>query len=122
MSDLVQFKHTVAAHIKQNKIIDDVVETITKIPNFNQLRLDPEITAYVCNVIENLIDKKDKKEMNKANLATMILIKAYTLEENELELVVKQIKYIDNNGGIKKASTTKKISKSAWEWFKRKVL
>ena len=122
MTELVPFKNTLAAHVKQNKIIDEVVEIISKIPDLNQLRLDPELTVYVCNILENLIDKKEKKEICKLNLATLILTKACNLEENELDPIIKQIKFLDNNGRIKKASTTKKITKSAWEWFKRKVL
>jgi hypothetical protein len=122
MSELVVFKNTLAAHVKQNKIIDDVCKILTEIPDLNRMRLDPELSLYVCNIIENLIDKKDKKEICKLDLASTILTKACNLEENELNVVVKQIKFFDNNGRIKKASTTKKISKSAWEWFKRKVL
>ena len=122
MSELVVFKNTLAAHVKQNKIIDDVCKILSEIPDLNRMRLDPELSLYVCNIIENLIDKKDKKEINKLDLASTILTKACNLEENELNVVVKQIKFFDNNGRIKKASTTKKITKSAWEWFKRKVL
>jgi len=122
MTELVPFKNTLAAHIKQNQIIDDVCKIIAEIPDLNKMRLDPELTVYVCNIIENLIDKKDKKEISKINLASMILTKACNLEENELDAVIKQIKFLDNNGRIKKASAVKKISKSAWEWFKRKVL
>jgi len=122
MTELVPFKNTLAAHVKQNKIIDEVVEIISKIPDLNHLRLDPELTVYVCNILENLIDKKEKKDISKLNLATLILTKACNLEENELDPIIKQIKFLDNNGRIKKASATKKITKSAWEWFKRKVL
>ena len=122
MSELVVFKNTLAAHVKQNKIIDDVCKVLGEIPELNRMRLDPELTVYVCNILENLIDKKDKKEINKLNLASMILTKACNLEETELDAIIKQIKFLDNNGRIKKASTTKKITKSAWEWFKRKVL
>ena len=86
------------------------------------MRLDPELTVYVCNIIENLIEKKDKKEISKLDLASTILAKACNLEATDLDLVIKQIKFLDNNGRIKKASTTKKVTKSAWEWFKRKVL
>ena len=122
MSELVVFKNTLAAHVKQNKIIDDVCKIISEIPELNRMKLDPELTVYVCNILENLIDKKDKKEICKLDLASTILTKACNLEENELNVIVKQIKFFDNNGRIKKASTTKKISKTAWEWFKRKVL
>jgi len=122
MTELVPFKNTLAAHIKQNKIIDDVCKIIAEIPDLNKMRLDPELTVYVCNIIENLIEKKDKKEINKLDLASTILVKACNLEATDLDAVIKQIKFLDNNGRIKKASATKKITKSAWEWFKRKVL
>ena len=122
MSELVFFKKTLAAHVKQNKIIDDVCKIISEIPELNRMKLDPELTFYVFNIIENLIEKSDKKEINKLNLASMILTKACNLEENEVDAVIKQIKFLDNNGRIKKASTIKKLSKSAWGWFKRKVL
>ena len=122
MSELVVFKNTLAAHVKQNKIIDDVCKIISEIPELNRMKLDPELTVYVCNIIENLIDKSEKKEISKLHLASMILTKACNLDENELDAVIKQIKFLDNNGRIKKASTVKKLSKSAWGWFKRKVL
>ena len=122
MTELVPFKNTLAAHIKQNKIIDDVCKIIAEIPDLNKMRLDPELTVYVCNIIENLIEKKDKKEISKLDLASTIIAKACNLEASDLDLVIKQIKFLDNNGRIKKASATKKITKSAWQWFKRKVL
>jgi hypothetical protein len=49
-------------------------------------------------------------------------VKACNLEATDLDAIIKQIKFLDNNGRIKKASATKKITKSAWDWFKRKVL
>jgi hypothetical protein len=122
MTELVPFKNTLAAHIKQNKIIDDICKIIAEIPDLNKMRLDPELTVYVCNIIENLIEKKDKKEISKLDLASTILAKACNLEPTDLDIVIKQIKFLDNNGRIKKASATKKVTKSAWEWFKRKVL
>ena len=122
MSELVVFKNTLAAHVKQNKIIDDVCKILGEIPDLNRMRLDPELTVYVCNILENLIDKSEKKEISKLDLASTIIAKACNLEASDLDLVIKQIKFLDNNGKIKKASTTKKITKSAWQWFKRKVL
>ena len=121
MSDLVEFKNTLASHIKQNKIIDEVTEIITKIPNFMNLKMDPEVTVYVCNIIENLIKKEDKKEISKLNLATLILTKLWNLEENELDIVIKQIKFLDNNQQIKKVSKSKKYGKYIKDWIIRKL-
>ena len=115
MSELVVFKNTLAAHVKQNKIIDDVCKILGEIPYLNRMKLDPELTVYVCNILENLIDKSEKKEISKLDLASTIIAKACNLEASDLDLVIKQIKFLDNNGRFKKASATKKLGKSAWE-------
>ena len=57
-----------ATHVKQNKIIDDVCQIISEIPELNRMKLDPELTVYVCNIIENLIDKGETKEISKLNI------------------------------------------------------
>ena len=122
MSELVEFKNTVAAHIKQNKIIDDVVEIITKIPDFAKLKMDPEIVNYCCNVVENLIKKEDKKEISKINLVTTILIKAWDLkEETDLDYIIKQIKFVVNNNQVKKISKSKKYGKYVKDWIIRRL-
>ena len=64
MSDLVEFKHTLASHIEQNKIIDEITQIISQIPNFINLRMDPEVTVFVCNVIEEKIKGKHKKNVS----------------------------------------------------------
>jgi hypothetical protein len=123
MSELVEFKNTVAAHIKQNKIIDDVVEIITKIPDFAKLKMDPEIVNYCCNVVENLIKKEDKKEISKINLVTTILIKVWDLkEETDLDYIIKQIKFVCNNNQVKKISKSKKYRKYIKDWIIKKIL
>jgi hypothetical protein len=70
--------------------VGSVVEIIIKIPDFLKLKMDPEIVNYCCNVVENLIKKEDKKEINKLNLVTSILIKAWDLkEEADLDYIIK---------------------------------
>lgn len=122
MSELVEFKNTVAAHIKQNKIIDDVVEIIKKIPDYIKLKFDPEIIVYCCNIVENLIKIEDKKEINKLNLVTTILIKIWDIkEDNELDYIIKQIKYVVNNNQVKKVSKSKKYKKYIKDWIIRRL-
>ena len=104
MSELVEFKNTVKAHIKQSTIVNDVVKTLSELPDFNtKLKFDPEIIVYVCNIAENEIKKnKEDKEISKLDLVSTILVKAWNLEENELDLVIKQIKFVCNNNQVKK--------------------
>ena len=121
MSDLVEFKHTLASHIEQNKIIDEITQILSQIPNFINLRMDPEVTVYVCNVIEQKIKGEHKKNVSKLNLATLILTKVWNLEENELDAVIKQIQFLNNNGGIKKVSKSKKYGKYLKQWIIKKL-
>ena len=124
MTELIQFQNTVKAHIKQSTIINDVVKTLSELPDFTtKLRLDPEIVVYCCNVVEQLIKKEDKKEISKLDLVTSILIKAWDLkEENELDLVIKQIKFVCNNNQVKKVSSRKKYGKYIKDWLVKKLL
>jgi len=122
MSDLVEFKHTLASHIEQNKIIDEITQIISQIPNFINLRMDPEVTVYVCNVIEQKIKGEHKKNVSKLDLATLILTKVWNLEENELDAVIKQIKFICNNNQVKKVSKSKKYKKYIKDWLVKKLL
>jgi len=121
MSDLVEFKHTLASHIEQNKIIDEITQIVSQIPNFINLKMDPEVTVYVCNVIEQKIKGEHKKNVSKLNLATLILTKVWNLEEQELDIVTKQIKFLDNNGAIQKVSKSKKYGKYFKQWIIKKL-
>ena len=123
MSDLVQFQNTVKIHIKISKIIEDVVKTLSELPDFKtKLRLDPEIIVYCCNIVEQLIKKEDKQEINKLDLVSSILTKAWEIkEDNELDLIIKQIKYVCNNNQVKKISKSKKYKKYVKDWIIRRL-
>ena len=123
MSELIEFKNTVKAHIKQSTIVNDVVKTLSELPDFNtKLKFDPEIIVYVCSIVENMIKKEDKKEISKLDLVSTILVKAWNLEENELDLVIKQIKFVCNNNQVKKVSKSKKYKKYIKDWLVKKLL
>ena len=122
MTDIVEFKNTVALHIKQNKLVDDVRKVIKEIPNLESLRLDPELTKYICNVIKNTISKEEEKQICKSDLCVTILINLFNLDEKEVDFVSKQIKYLENNKEIKKVAVSKKARRSMWGWVKRKFL
>ena len=123
MSELIAFKNTVKSHIKSQSIINDVVKTLSELPDFNtKLKFDPEIIVYVCSIVENMIKKEDKKEISKLDLVSTILVKAWNLEENELDLVIKQIKFVCNNNQVKKVSKSKKYKKYIKDWLVKKLL
>ena len=123
MAELIQFQNTVKAHIKQSTIINDVVKTLSELPDIStKLRLDPEIVVYCCNIVEQLIKKEDKKEISKLDLVTSILIKVWDLkEEHELDLIIKQIKFVCNNNQVKKIKKSKIYAKYIKDWIIKKL-
>jgi len=123
MSDLVQFQNTVKAHIKISKIIEDVCKTLCELPDFNtKLRLDPEIIVYCCNIVEQLIKKEDKQEIHKLDLVSTILTKAWDIkEDSELDLIIKQIKFVCNNNQVKKIKKSKIYKKYIKDWIIRRL-
>ena len=123
MSDLVQFENTVKIHIKISKIIEDVCKTLIELPDFNtKLRMDPEIVVYCCNIVEQLIKKEDKQEIHKLDLVSTILTKAWDIkEDSELDLIIKQIKFVCNNNQVKKVSKSKKYKKYIKDWVIKRL-
>ena len=122
MTDIVEFKHSLSLHVKENKLIDDITELINKVPNLDKLRLDPELTIYVCNVIENIITKHDTKTISKSELCVKILTTIFNLEESEVAAINKQIIFLSNNKAIKTVAVSKKFKKSMWNWVQKKLL
>ena len=87
MVDNVNFKYSLELHVKENKLIDEVKELINKIPNLDKLKLDPELTIYICNVIENVFTKKDAKTIKKSDVCIKILTSIFDLQPNEIEAI-----------------------------------
>ena len=49
----IGFKNKLKGHHIYFSLINQIVELITKIPEFNELRCETEIVRTVCNMVEN---------------------------------------------------------------------
>ena len=62
----VTIKNTLQKHTKFYNLIDDITKKITtEIKCLEKLKLDPELTLLVCDLIENSISKGNKYDVDK---------------------------------------------------------
>lgn len=84
----------------------------------NKYKLDNEFLTFLVNIIEYLVQKKDK--IDKKKLALDIMREMFQASEEELILISKNIEYLFNHKSIKKVSFYKLFKVSFSEWFKKK--
>ncbi len=118
--DLVPLKNTLQKHSLINTVKNDTISVIQAIPKFDQLKLDLEMTSYVCNLIENAVLGKTK--LDKKALVVEILTDVFGLTDDETHLLDNQIQYLFDNDKIKKISMLKYIGKTLLSWFVKKVV
>jgi hypothetical protein len=104
----LNLKHSIQKHVTYKGIVLGIVEKIrTEIPDIDELKLNPEITKLVCNLVEDIIKKGNPFGIEKQTLVLEILTKQFNLTAEEQHQVNQQITFLFDNGQIKK-------SKKAW--------
>ena len=104
----LNLKHSIQKHVTYKGIVLGIVEKIrTEIPDIDELKLNPEITKLVCNLVEDIIKKGNPFGIEKQTLVLEILTTQFNLTAEELHQVNQQITFLFDNGQIKK-------SKKAW--------
>lgn len=104
-------KSTLLSHIVYETLLQKIVEQIKKIPNLTGFRLSNELTALICNIVEQSVKDNAKKEkVDKKKLVIAILSSVFGLNPQEQITVGTQIEYLLENKLIKrvvKAVSTK---------------
>ena len=116
----VDLKFNVQSHFIHQSMVLKIINELQQIPSLINLKLDPEITLYCCNVLENLIKKSDK--VNKKNIVIDAFTKIFNLNPTEINTIGTQIDFLFNNKKIKKIKMRKYIYNGVSNWIKRKFL
>jgi hypothetical protein len=74
----VDLKHSLKDHHETQSLIDKTTQYIRLIPNFQKLRLDPQLTILILNIITNEITQKD---FNHADLLIQVFAPLFNLNE-----------------------------------------
>ena len=121
--DLVDFKNSLSDHNITYSTIADLVTKIQTIPNHQALKLDLELTLYICKVVENIIGKKTKTStIDKSNMVIQVFRAIFpTMSPDEINYVQNQIQYFWSNKMIKRRGTLIKYGIYALNFVKKKL-
>ena len=119
----VCLKNNLEKHFVFNNTVASLHEKLNTIHDISKLKLDPELTLLVCNLVENTVGENDKMKLDKKELVVLILAKVFPdLTDAEKESIKTQIEFLFNNKKIKKVKTSKKVWYYLKEWIKRRFL
>ena len=93
--DLVKPKNELAKRIKICKIVAKIIEELPKLPenDLKEMKNNPELIKYVCNLVENLISKKYKP--NKKEIVLDILKRVIpAFSQNDEKLISDIIEFL----------------------------
>lgn len=112
----VPLKNNLLQDYRVNEIKAAIIKQLTdKALIDGKYKTDVEFLTYLTNIIEFLVDKKDK--INKKDLALDIFKNLFGANQDELDLINRNIEYLHSNRFIKKVSYWRLFKCSVREWF-----
>jgi len=117
---LIPLKNNLLVDAKYNTVKQTIIERIVSLGLQDQkYKTDNEFLSLVCNLIENLVSKKDK--VSKQDLAIDILNHLFNLSDEEKDIIRKNIDFLCGQLTIiKKVSYYKLFKTGIKEWFFKK--
>jgi hypothetical protein len=116
------FKNTVKVHNLFHDLLNKVSDIIVKIPNYKDLKGDPEILLLICNLVENMMTKNSSK-IDKKDLAICVYENIFgELTDEEKISLDTNIQFLYNNNKIKKQKLFKIVGYYVFDYIKRRLL
>ena len=120
--EIVTLKNNIKYDFTVNDIKNKIVNRINELGlNSIKYKNDNEFLVLICNLIEYLVQKKDK--INKSDLAFSIYCEIFDIDktsEDEKLMLKHNINYIHDNKLIKRVSQWKLFCTGLKEVFKKK--
>jgi len=116
--DFIQASNKLKNIEKRNKVIQTLKSKIESLPDYRNLNNNLEVLNFACNIIEHLIDNKNKKDkINKKE----VLIEAYKIIYGQIneKMICDFIDFLYDNGRIKKADFFSVMSHNFLKFFRK---
>ena len=124
--ETVIFKNSLETHNNVEKLVIDLINKIQTIPNVLNLKLDIELTCYICNVIENEVgaNNKTNKKIDKLDVFVRVVTEVFngTITKEEKKILIGQVEYLLTNKKIKLLDPFIIWGKQVYNWVKSKII
>ncbi len=110
-------KHFLADHFNVNTLIAKITKYVSKIPEIQKLKLDPELTSLLMNIIK---DELKNKDADPTDVLISALTPIFNLNDSDITILKQQIVYLENNKLLKGIPFSKKLFKSSIRYIFRK--
>ena len=99
----LSLKHSIQKHVQYKGIVQGILDKLkNEIPDIDELKLNPEVTKLVCNLVEAIVEKGNPYALDKQEIVLEILTKQFNLTVEEQNQINQQITFLFDNGQIKK--------------------
>jgi hypothetical protein len=113
----VDLSNSVLTHNNVQTLITKITKYIKLIPQFQKLKLDPELTKIILNIIKSEVDKNS----DPVDILIQVLQSVFSLTPDEINIIKQQATFLKNNNHIIGIPISKKYIKSATRWVTRKI-
>ena len=107
LSTYVPFERKLQKVDIEKQLIATLENRIRSLPNFQELKLNPELVLYACNLIENIVKRKYK--IDKKNLCVNVLTSIFAFTDADKKSCGEIVEFLHSTGQIKKATFWKKV-------------
>ena len=116
-------KHSLAADVKTNLLVNQIIEKVSDIPNHIEYKHNMELLKMVCSILEQEVDnKKNNIKIDKKDIVFRVWNRLFdAMKPADIKDLEANIKYLWENGQIKKKGFLKVAYASVCDWFRRRI-
>lgn len=116
-------KHSLAADVKVNTLVNQIIQKVSEIPNHTEYKHNMELLKMVCSILEQEVDnKKNRIKIDKKDIVFRVWTRIFdSMKPADIKDLEANIQYLWENGQIKRKGFIKVAYASVCDWFRRRI-